>query len=110
MNQRDIPLRIFRKYFDMIKSGVKTVEIRVAYPHLKKIKAGDVFCFNDDPLCRRRVKRVADYKTFQEMMNAEDPKKINPYDSAETQLADIRRIYPPNKERLGVRAFELEAA
>lgn len=106
---KKIVIRIYKKYFDMIKDGSKTIEVRVAYPNMKSIRAGTVIWFNDDPNCKRRVKRVATYTSFREMMKSEDPKKINPNDSAEQQLSDIGKIYPPHKEKLGVLAFELEA-
>lgn len=101
-------MRIYREYFDMIKNNSKTIEIRVAYPSMQSIVAGTIIRFNNDPNCERRVKRVARYKTFREVMEKEDPKKINPAKSVEQQLADIRRIFPPRKEQFGVLVFELE--
>lgn len=101
-------MRIYKQYFDMIKNGLKTVEIRVAYPSMKNIKVGTIIRFNDDSNCTRRVKRVTYYKSFSEMMSKENPKTLNPYRTAEEQLSDIRKIFPPDKERLGVIAFELE--
>ncbi len=110
MNQKSNTrvMRIYKQYFDMIKDGSKTVEIRVAYPSMKSIAVGTIIRFNDDPNCARRVKRVANYKSFAEMMSKEDPKTLNPYRTADEQLADIRKIFPSDKERLGVIAFELE--
>lgn len=101
-------MRIYKQYFDMIKDGSKTVEIRVAYPSMKSITVGTIIRFNDDPSCVRRVKRVANYKSFGEMMSKEDPKTLNPHRTADEQLSDIRKIFPPDKERIGVIAFELE--
>jgi ASC-1-like (ASCH) protein len=105
-NQRT--MRIYKQYFDLIKNGTKTIEVRVAYPSMKSITVGTVILFNDDPDCSCRVKRVAQYKTFDEMMAAEDPQKIHPTLSADEQLTDIKRIYPPEKEKLGVIIFEFE--
>jgi ASC-1-like (ASCH) protein len=101
-------MRIYKEYFDLIKSGVKTVEVRVAYSSMASIAVGTIIRFNDDPTCERRVTRVARYKSFAEMMQREDPKKINPKQSAEQQLINIRKIFPPDKEQMGVLAFELE--
>lgn len=103
----DVILRIYKRYFDMIKRGVKTLEVRVAYERLKRVGPGDVIRFNADPMCRRKVLRVARYASFKEMMENEDPRKINPYDSADKQLADIAKFYPREKERLGILVFEL---
>lgn len=99
---------IYRQYFDLIKNGTKTIEVRVAYPSMKSITVGTLIAFNDDPDCTCRVKRVAQYKTFDDMMVAEDPVKIHPTLSADEQLADIKRIFPPEKEKLGVIVFEFE--
>ena len=101
-------MRIYREYFNMIKDGLKTIEIRVAYPSMRSITPGTIILFNDDPSCERRVKRVSQYKTFREVMEREDPEKINPTKSAEQQLTDIRQIFSPDKEQLGILVFELE--
>ncbi len=103
-------MRIYREYFDMIKNGSKTIEIRVAYKSMQNITAGTILRFNDDPDCERRVKRVTRYNTFAEVMKKEDTRKINPTKSAEQQLMDIQRIFPSDKEQLGVLVFELENA
>lgn len=101
-------MRIYQQYFTMIKSGVKTVEVRVAYSGMKAITVGTFICFNGDSNCVKKVKRVTFYKSFKEMMSKEDPKKINPYRTANEQLTDIRKIFPPEKEKIGVIVFELE--
>jgi len=101
-------MRIYKQYFNLIKDGSKTVEVRVAYQSMKSIVVGTIICFNNDPSCVRRVKRVTYYKSFSEMMSRENPKTLNPYRTAEEQLSDIRKIFPPDKEQLGVIAFELE--
>ena len=90
----------------MIKDGVKTVEIRVAYSSMTKIQKGDVIKFNGDPNCACEVLRVSRYANFAEMMRNENPNAINPYEDAETQLKGIRKIFPPNKEKLGILVFE----
>lgn len=111
MNQTVKPkvdMRIYREYFDMIKSGKKTIEIRVAYDSMLRIGIGTVITWNSDPTCRRKVIRVTRYKTFAEMMAAEDPKKIDPTRTPEQQLKAIRKIFPPEKERLGVLLWEME--
>ena len=101
-------MRIYKQYFDLIKNGSKTIEVRVAYPGMRSIAVGTLIAFNDDPDCTCRVKRVALYKSFDEVMATEDPTKIHPTLSADNQLADIKRIFPPEKEKLGVIIFELE--
>jgi ASC-1-like (ASCH) protein len=103
------PMRIYKEYFDLINNGSKTIEVRVAYGGMKKIAVGDVIRFESGHArCDRKVTRVAQYKSFDEMMSTENPKKINPTKSAQVQLADIKKIFPPHKEQLGVLIFELQ--
>ncbi|WP_424528882.1 hypothetical protein ACOZ38_04160 [Sphaerisporangium viridialbum] len=48
------------------------------------------------------------YTSFEEMLDTEGPINVNPDSSREQQLANIRRIYGPEKEALGVLAIEIE--
>ncbi|MFG1702501.1 ASCH domain-containing protein [Nonomuraea sp. M3C6] len=104
-------VRIRKPYFDLIASGVKTVEVRVAYASMRKIQPGQELGFvSGDERLRTRVIRVSEYETFEGMLAHEDPVAIggdlgkNPQEL----LAVIRGIYPPEKERLGVLAIGLE--
>lgn len=101
-------MRIYKRFYDMIERDEKRIEVRVAYPSMKNIRKGDTIRFisSGSGSCDRVVTRVVQYSSFQEMMDNEDPTKINPHQSAEDQLAEIRRIFPPNKERIGVLLFE----
>ena len=100
-------MRIYEQYYRLIADGSKTIEVRVAYPGMQSIKPGTVIRFvSGQKSCDRRVTRVVRYASFAEMMRKEDPKKINPNQSAEDQLRDIRKIFPANKEKIGVLVFE----
>jgi ASC-1-like (ASCH) protein len=55
-----------------------------------------------------RVTRVAEYASFEELLDAEGPSQVNPGVTREEQLANIRRIYPPDKEALGCLAIGIE--
>jgi len=111
MVERVRTMRIYDRFYRLIESGEKTVEVRVAYSGMQNIHEGAVIRFtNGDRRCDRRVIRVSRYDSFAEMMHQEDPKKINPYQSAEVQLREIRRIFPPNKEAIGVIVFEFVVA
>jgi len=102
------PMKIFRRYFDMIEKGEKTIEVRVGYARMRRIKEGDTIrFFTKGSSCDSKVIRVTEYSTFEEMMAAEEPAKINPHEDAESQLKAIRGIFPPEKEKLGVLVFEL---
>ncbi|MFI6903803.1 ASCH domain-containing protein [Nonomuraea sp. NPDC050394] len=102
-------MNLYRRYFDLVADGSKTVEVRVRYPNLRTLKAGDhirFVCGHDDALTR--VTRIARYTSFEEMLDAEGPERVNPTSPREQQLANIRRIYGPEKEALGVLAIGIE--
>ncbi|MGP4103244.1 ASCH domain-containing protein [Nonomuraea sp. KM90] len=102
-------MNLYRRYFDLVAAGRKTIEVRVQYPNLRNLAAGDhirFVCGRDDALTR--VKRVARYASFEEMLDAEGAANVNPDSPREQQLANIRRIYGPEKEALGVLAIEIE--
>jgi ASC-1-like (ASCH) protein len=102
-------MNLYRRYFDLVANGSKTIEVRVRYPNLRKLKVGEYIrfvCGRDDALTR--VKRVARYASFEELLDTESPEKVNPASPRDQQLANIRRIYGPEKEALGVLAIEIE--
>jgi ASC-1-like (ASCH) protein len=100
-------------YLKLIASGVKTVEVRVGYPRMRKIRAGDRLTFiSGEERLPTVVKRVTEYASFDAMLDNEDARSIGGElgESREGLLAVIRGIYPPEKERLGVLAIEVELA
>lgn len=104
---RDMP--IYKRYYDLIAAGTKTIEVRVAYTSMQRIKVGDHIrftCRNENTLTR--VKRVTRYNSFNEMFDHESADAINPTASVAEQLAAIREIFPAEKEALGVLAIEVE--
>lgn len=104
-------LNIRAPYLKLIKDGVKTVEVRVGYPSMRRIRAGQELTFvSGDERVPTRVIRVAEYSSFEAMLDREDPRAIGGdlgEDRAEL-LRVIRGIYPPEKERLGVLAIEIQ--
>lgn len=102
-------MNLYRRYFDLVAAGRKTIEVRVQYPNLRNLRAGDhirFVCGREDVLTK--VKRVSRYSSFEEMLDTEGPSNVNPDSPREQQLANIRRIYGPEKEALGVLAIEIE--
>ncbi|SDT74532.1 ASCH domain-containing protein [Actinoplanes derwentensis] len=102
-------MAVYRKYFDLIAAGQKTIEVRVAYPKHHDLAAGHLLrftCRNDEVLTR--IVRVGRYANFDEMFDNEAAVSVNPTASREDQLADIRDIYLAEKEQLGVLAIEIE--
>ncbi|MGW5505957.1 ASCH domain-containing protein [Streptomyces rochei] len=108
---RVIELNLYPQYFDLVAAGRKTREVRVKYPKFDGLTAGDLIRFavkGTDRTCLTRVTRVAEYTSFEELLDAEGPSQVNPDASLQEQLANIRRIYPPEKEQLGCLAIGIE--
>lgn len=100
---------IYKRYFDLIATGRKTTEIRVNDSSRRKIKEGSLIrfkCRDDEVLTR--VTKVARYSSFDEMFNHESVASVNPTATQEDQLRNIRQIYPPDREALGVVAIGIE--
>jgi ASC-1-like (ASCH) protein len=107
--KREINIR--KEYLKLITDGVKTVEVRVGYPRMRSILPGQELTFvSGDQRVPTTVKRVTEYPSFEEMLDREDARSIGGDlgESRENLLAVIKDIYPPEKERLGVLAIEIE--
>ncbi|MDF3139948.1 MULTISPECIES: ASCH domain-containing protein [unclassified Streptomyces] len=103
-------LNLYRQYFDLVAAGTKTIEVRVKYPHLTDLAAGDTIRFRikgTDETCKVKVVRVTEYTDFEALLDGEGPANVNPTATRDEQLADIRAIYPPAKESLGALAIEI---
>jgi ASC-1-like (ASCH) protein len=104
-------LNLYRRYFDLVAAGRKSIEVRVRYPHLAGMAAGDTIRFRikgTEETCDVRVLRVTGYPDFEALLDGEGPANVNPASSREEQLTNIRAIYPPEKESLGALAIEIE--
>ena len=104
---RNYNWRIMRKYYNLIKKGVKTLEVRVGYPDIRRVHAGDTITFKDYSNIKFEVTRVTRYEDFPEMLDSEDSSKAIPGVSKYTALERYQAIYPEDKEALGVYVFEL---
>ncbi|MFE4669355.1 ASCH domain-containing protein [Streptomyces sp. NPDC056716] len=103
-------LHLYRQYFDLVTAGTKTIEVRVKYPHLADLAAGDIIRFRikgTDKTYEVKVERVTEYPDFEALLDTEGPANVNPTATREHQLASIRAIYPPEKEALGALAIEI---
>lgn len=100
--------RIKRQYFDQLISGKKTLEIRVGYRSVQRIQAGDTITFENYGPNRFLVTRVSIYPNFQKAFAAEDLRKALPYLSPAAARRAYRKIYPPQREKLGIYVLELE--
>ncbi|MET7779744.1 ASCH domain-containing protein [Streptomyces mirabilis] len=103
-------LNLYRQYFELVAAGTKTIEVRVKYPRLADLAAGDTIRFRikgTDETCEVRVERVTEYPDFKALLDGEGPANVNPNAVRDEQLSNIRAIYPPEKEALGALAIQI---
>jgi len=96
------------EYLQQILAGRKTVEVRVAYPNIIRLQAGDDLLLNSQ--YRYRIRRVAIYPDFPALLANEDPSTIAPDLPPEQLLAALRGVYPPEREALGAVALTIGPA
>ena len=99
--------RIKREYYNLINKGIKTLEVRVGYPDIKRIRKGDTITFKDYSNIKFEVMRVTRYEDFPDMLDNEDSSKAIPGVTKYKALDIYQAIYPEEKESLGVYVFEL---
>jgi len=103
------PLRSKQHYLDFIKSGKKTLEVRVGYEHIKTIKPGDkIRFFSFKETVDVIIKDVRRYSKLVEMIKREDYQKIIPECSKNEVLEKLQEIYPPKFEKLGIFVLEIQ--
>ncbi|MFI0219063.1 NUDIX domain-containing protein [Streptomyces lydicus] len=108
---REHHFHLLGRYYDQVESGRKTVEVRVATPAKAAVEVGDAIIFHDRDSSRELdivVKRVTPYATFEELLDAEDPSRIDPDAQRMELLVTLRSIYPPDREALSPLAFEFD--
>lgn len=97
------------EYLEQILSGRKTMEVRVAYPNIARLEAGDTLLLNER--YSYAIAAVRCYPTFEALAAAENPASIAPDLSHPDDLVRAcRALYPPEKEALGVVALEIVPA
>ena len=100
-------MRVKQGYLDMIKSGRKRLEVRIAYDSIKRIQPGERIRLASRSQAEIiRVKGVRNYPTFTDMLGAEDAGLIAPGESDVLRL--LQDIYPPDLEALGVVVLDIE--
>ena len=103
-------MRIKKPYFDAIMEGRKTLEVRVGYNSIKRLKAGELLQFETGHTSGVvRIKSIRIYRSFADMLSSEVWQQIVPQAKSEEEaLRLLRKIYPDHKERLGVHVIEVE--
>lgn len=104
---REHSLRVRKGEYDLIEKGERPLLVRVGYYQLKKIRSGDTITFDEHSVQRYHVDRVTQYASFADMLAHEEIQKITPIVSETAALQELQRIYPADKEGLGVYVFEI---
>lgn len=101
-------MRVKKRFFDYIKSGRKDLEVRVGYNSIKTIRPGEsINLTTHDEDMVIKVNQIRIYRTFADMLKTEKADRIAPGSNQEQTQALLERIYPPEKERLGVYVLEI---
>ena len=86
-------MRIKKPYYDAIMSGRKTLEVRVGYGSIKRLRTGELL-----QLETSHESGAVKIKSIQIVPQAKDRAEA---------LRLLQKIYPPRKEKLGVYAIEI---
>ena len=104
-------MRAMPHVIEMMGRRRKTLEVRVEYPGYARIRAGDHIRFFSSVKNAVVVKvlEVRRYATIAGVFACEPWEKIAPdFSSKDAAYAILRKIYPPEKEKLGMMVFEIE--
>lgn len=103
-------MRVKQRFYDLISSGRKSLEVRVGYPSINRITAGEqINLLSNTSSLVVRVREVRQYATFELMLREEPFAEIAPDAGSNSEvLALLQRIYPREKEQLGVVVLALE--
>ncbi|MBQ3452809.1 GNAT family N-acetyltransferase [Candidatus Saccharibacteria bacterium] len=99
--------RVKKEYFRQLKNGRKSLEVRVGYSQIKKVKQGDTITFENYGPNEFDVLRVSVYDSFERMLEIEGVENVLPDMTFGGALRTLRNIYPKDRESLGVYVFEL---
>ncbi|MDT0331757.1 ASCH domain-containing protein [Nocardiopsis lambiniae] len=108
-NRPTAHMRLRRRYFDLVVSGRKTVEVRVADDARERLRVGDALRFRcDGAEVATRITGLTRYATFAELLEHEPVAAIDPTTTREGLLRALREIYPPDREARGVLAIAMD--
>lgn len=101
-------MRVKKRFFDLISSGRKDLEVRVCYDSINRIQVGERIRLVTHTLSFDvRVNGIRRYSTFEAMLEKEPYERIAPDCKSPPELLSLfRNIYSPDKEKLGVVVLE----
>lgn len=98
--------------FDLSEQGIKTLDIRVGFATIKKIKVGDTIEYYRPDSKQEKVKfdvvRISIYSDLEEMLEFEDHTQILPKRTRIQVLNNLKKVYNEEKQKLGIYVFEIK--
>ncbi len=107
-------MKLKGEFFNLIKSGVKTYEIRLNDEKRKLIKIGDIIIFKKEPDLEEsfetKVKNLIYFNSFKDMANSLPLKNVGFENKSINYVVDIyHQFYSiENETKFGVLAIEIE--
>lgn len=93
-------MKLHDKYFYMVKSNIKTLEVRLLDEKRKKLNIGDTITFSNsaDEHIAVKVISIKIYDNFKDLLNNNNISKIGLADNCiEEALIQLNSIYPKEK-------------
>jgi ASC-1-like (ASCH) protein len=103
-------MHIKQIFLDHIKTGTKTLEVRVGYDKNKNIaKSEQILMVSQNYSLLVEVLHIRTYNSHENLLENEDYKKIAPHlQSKDEVLKVLNDIYPPDKVKLGLIVLEIK--
>ena len=105
-------MRVKRRFYDLIKSGKKTLEVRVGYDTINRIQVGErIRLMTHTGSFDVKINDIRRYQTFDAMIAVESWERIAPDSNSRDEVFTLlKQIYPAHKEKLGVVVLEFTRA
>jgi ASC-1-like (ASCH) protein len=102
-------MRVKPRFINLIRSGRKSLEVRVGYDNINRIQVGERIRFvSHESTLDVRVNSIRRYPSIAQLLNKEAWEKIAPdLSSKEAVFQLLKNIYPPERENLGMVALEI---
>jgi ASC-1-like (ASCH) protein len=98
-----------RQFFEMIRAGTKTLELRVGFPTFREINVGDSITFSSGggETVDVEIIGIRPYRSLEEVIQSEDASKIAPGMAPDVLLKEAKRfILAVDVAKRGLLVFE----
>ena len=106
-------LRLHSKYFELIKQGTKTIEMRLLDEKRQQYKIGDILIFKKRPeeteILTTKIVNLHKVKTFKDLYDRFDKVKLGYGENEVANPEDMQEFYPiEEQQKYGVVGIEIE--